>query len=177
MQTDHMECQINDRGEVNICLHLVAVSDTDKNHLQCAQETLQSGKRLHVRLEPYRNQRSLDANAYLWVLCQKIAEVVHSSKDHVYLEMLGRYGVFFHMVVRPEKVEDVRRSQRLVKELGTVTVNGQTGMQLQCYVGSSHYNTKEMSVLIDGIVGECRDLGIETKTPEEIAKIKESWGR
>lgn len=64
-----------------------------------------------------------------------------------------------------------------MRELGEVTVNGKTGVQLQCYFGSSTYDAKEMSVLIDGVVSECKEMGIETMTPDEIARLKSEWGR
>ena len=41
--------------------------------------------------------------------------------------------------------------------------------------GTSEYSTKEMSVFLDGIISECQELGIETDTPEQIAKYKEEW--
>lgn len=47
---------------------------------------------------------------------------------------------------------------------------------MQCYKGSSLYNTKEMSLLIDGVVRECKELGIETETPDEIERMKQEWG-
>lgn len=54
--------------------------------------------------------------------------------------------------------------------------NGQTGVQIQAYFGSSQYDTKQMSRLIDGIIYEARELGIETATPEEVALMKSRWG-
>jgi len=93
----------------------------------------------------------------------------------LYEDMICRYGVFTHIVVKPSMVERVKEEWRAVRELGEVTVNGKTGIQLQCYFGSSTYNTKEMSVLIDGIVNECKEQGIETLTPEEIADMKRKW--
>ena len=136
---------------------------------------MKAGKQYIADLKEKRNRRSLDANAYLWVLLEKVAVAVNSDKDRVYLDMLSRYGVFTHMVVKPAVVERVKQEWRTVRELGEVTVNGQTGVQLQCYFGSSTYDTKEMSRLIDGVVSECRELGIETATPEELARIKETW--
>ncbi len=136
---------------------------------------MKAGKQYIADLKEKRNRRSLDANAYLWVLLEKVAAAVNSDKDRVYLDMLSRYGVFTHMVVKPAVVERVKQEWRTVRELGEVTVNGQTGVQLQCYFGSSTYDTKEMSRLIDGVVSECRELGIETATPEELARIKETW--
>lgn len=133
-------------------------------------------KLLTITAKIFRNKRSRDANAYSWTLMQKIAEVNGTDKWSVYLEMLGRYGVFTHIIVRPGVVDRVISEWRTVKNLGEVTVSGQTGIQLQCYFGSSTYDTKEMSVFIEGIVSECRDMGIETATPDELERMKREWG-
>ena len=133
-------------------------------------------EKLNIKAVKYREKRSLDANAYMWVLLQKMADVLHQDKDTLYLEMLGKYGVFTHIIVKPHVVEKVKSEWRAVKELGEVCVNGTTGIQLQCYFGSSTYDSKEMSVLIDGIVNECKDLEIETLPDEEVERMKSLWG-
>lgn len=143
-----------------------------------AMDFIQNMKdKLHIAiLKTFRNRRSLDANAYLWVLCQKIADKIDSDKDSVYLQLLGDAGVFTHTIVKPEVVERMKEQWRLVKELGEVTVNGKKGIQLQLYFGSSTYNTKEMSVLIDEAVRQAKELGVETLPPEELKSMKEAWG-
>ena len=138
---------------------------------------IQSCEKLSIKAVKHRNKRSLDANAYCWVILQKIAEVLHQDKWNVYLEMLGKYGVFTHIIVKPNVVDKVKEEWRTVKELGEVNVNGVTGIQLQCYFGSSTYNTKEMSVLIDGIVYEAKELGIETLPPDELERMKIEWNQ
>ena len=138
---------------------------------------IQSCEKLSIKAVKHRNKRSLDANAYCWVILQKIAEVLHQDKWNVYLEMLGKYGVFTHIIVKPNVVDKVKEEWRTVKELGEVSVNGITGIQLQCYFGSSTYNTKEMSVLIDGIVYEAKELGIETLPPDELERMKIEWNQ
>ena len=138
---------------------------------------IQSCEKLSIKAVKHRNKRSLDANAYCWVILQKIAEVLHQDKWNVYLEMLGKYGVFTHIIVKPNVVDKVKEEWRTVKELGEVSVNGMTGIQLQCYFGSSTYNTKEMSVLIDGIVYEAKELGIETLPPDELERMKIEWNQ
>lgn len=90
--------------------------------------------------------------------------------------MLERYGVYTHIITKPHVVEQVKQQWRTVRELGEVTVNDQAGIQLQCYFGSSTYDTKQMSVLIDGVVSECQELGIETLPPDEIQDLKNRWG-
>lgn len=134
-------------------------------------------KVLRLVAKQYREKRSLDSNAYAWVLMQKIAEAIHSDKWSVYLEMLAKYSrAFTHVIVRPDVVPRFEAEWRTVRNLGEITVNGQTGIQLQLYFGSSTFDTKEMSVFIDGLIEECRQLEIETLPPNEIERMKREWG-
>lgn len=134
-------------------------------------------KMLNLTAKIHREKRSLDANAYAWVLMQKIAEAIHTDKWSVYLMMLERYSpVFTHINVRPEAVERVMGEWRTVKVLGPIQVNGSSGIQLQCYFGSSTFDSKEMSSFIDGIVSECKEMGIETLPPDEIERMRREWG-
>jgi hypothetical protein len=158
-------------GEVNITF-----SVNEKSHILPEYERLKNVKKLKITAAQYREKRSLDANAYLWALLQKLAESLNTTKDEIYIEMLGKYGVFTHIIVKQHIVDRVKEEWRTVKELGEVKVGGQSGIQLQCYFGSSTYDTKEMSVLIDGIVQECKDYGIETLPPDELNRMKKEWG-
>lgn len=142
---------------------------------------LTSIKNLMLTAKEYRAKRSNDANAYFWVLCGKLAEKLSlpnakKTKDDIYLDMLDRYGVYTHIVVKENVVARVKEKWRTVRVLGEVTVNGKTGIQLQCFFGSSTYDTKEMASLIDGIVEECKEQGIETMTPEQLSLLKSEWG-
>lgn len=134
-------------------------------------------KMLNLTAKIHREKRSLDANAYAWVLMQKIAEAIHTDKWSVYLMMLERYSpIFTHIIVRPEAVERVMGEWRTVKVLGPIQVNGSSGIQLQCYFGSSTFDSKEMASFIDGIVSECKEMGIETLPPDEIERMRREWG-
>jgi hypothetical protein len=148
----------------------------EKNTALPEYEKLKGYKKLRVKAVQYREKRSLDANAYLWTLLQKLAETLHTDKWTLYLKMLKRYGQFTYIVVKPSAVEGVKKQWRECEEVGEIDVNGTKAVQMLCYYGSSTYDTKEMSVLIDGVVSECKDLDIETLTPDEITRMKESWG-
>ncbi len=129
-----------------------------------------------------RPKRSLNANAYCWVLIGEIAEKLNISNDVVYEAMLRRYSkAYTYMIVKPEAVEKVKATLKAghiyAYEVGNVSVGGKEGVQLQLYYGSSTFDTKQMSRLIDGIVSEAKDLGIETATPAELARYKEEWGK
>jgi hypothetical protein len=139
-------------------------------------EALKDSK-LSIQAAKYRQKRSLDANAYAWVLMQKIAEAADTDKWSVYLRCLQDYSnAFTHVIVKPNAVARMKELYRTFVDLGEVTVNGMTGHQLQVYYGSSTFDTKEMSVFIDGLVRECKDLKIETLPPEELARMKAMWG-
>lgn len=133
-------------------------------------------EKLNIEVKKYRQRRSLDSNAYCWLLIQKIAEATNSDKWTVYLEMLQRYSrEFTHIIVKEKAVDTFRQLYRTCIDLGEVTINGQKGHQLQVYFGSSTFDTKAMSVFLNGIVSECNDLGIDTMTPNEIARLNSLW--
>lgn len=144
--------------------------------LEGLRKALESGKVIQVDIDVKREKRSNNANAYLWALLGKMAEAMNTNKDDLYTMMLMRYGVFTHMIVKPHVVERVKQEWRAVRELGPVTINGQQGIQLQCYFGSHTYNSKEFSVLLNGVIEEATDLGIETKSEEEINSLIKEWG-
>ena len=139
-------------------------------------DRLSGNKELMVQAKVHRNKRSLDSNAYAWVLMQKIAEATGLDKWDVYLNCLQRYSrAFTHVIVKPNAIDRLKELYRVCIDLGEVTVNGKTGHQLQVYFGSSTFDTKEMSVFIDGIVSECKDLEIELLPPSEIERMKKEW--
>lgn len=126
-----------------------------------------------AELKQHREKRSLNANAYFWVLVGKIADVLRADKDEVYLEMLKRYGQSDLVSV----VADVPAADyfRYFEEAGESTLNGKLFKHYRVYKGSSEFDTREMSILIDGAVQDAKDLGIETLTPEELERMKLEW--
>ena len=153
------------------------------NHIltEIQKAALSTDKIFTCDIKEKREKRSLDANSYAWTLMDKIAkhQSIHSSKDEIYLRMLEKYGVFVYISVSEIAINSLRKIFRIVYPRGTVVedMNGITCIlrRCQCYVGSSKYDTKEMSDFIDGIVSEAQELGIETETPEEIERIKSLW--
>ena len=141
------------------------------------KEIIAKGKELSCEVKMYRHKRSMDSNAYMWVLLSKMADVMKTTKDELYLQVLDRYGVYTHIVVKPQAVIRIKAEWKVVRDLGEVTINGTTGQQLQCFFSSSSYDSKEMSVLINGVVEECKDLGIETISTNELERMKSAWGR
>lgn len=141
-------------------------------------EKIKDCEKLSIKAVKHRNRRSLDSNAYAWVLMQKIAEAINSDKWEVYLQCLQKYSREFTFVICKENaVEQLKTLYRTCVDLGEVNMNGQKGHQIQVYFGSSTFGTKAMSVFIDGIVSECKELGIETLPPNELERIKALWNQ
>ena len=124
-------------------------------------------------IKEHRQKRSLNANSYAWLLLGKIADVLRTSKEDVYLNMLKHYGQS-EMVSVLSSI-DVSGYFKYYEEVATVTLEGKQFTHYRVYKGSSEYDTREMSILIDGIVYEAKNLGIETMTEDEITKMKEMW--
>ena len=118
-------------GEINITFA------TNGKNILAEYEKLKDCEKLRIEAKKYRNRRSLNANAYLWVMLQKMAEVLRSDKWSLYLQMLKRYGQFTYIVVKPNAVEGVKKQWRECEEIGEVNVNGTKAVQMLCYYGSS----------------------------------------
>lgn len=123
----------------------------------------------------HKKKRSLDANAMLWACLQEIAYAIRSDKWSVYLQMLKRYGKFDYVIVKPKAVEAMKAQWRELEEIGEIEVNGQKAVQLLCYYGSSTYNTKEFSFLLDGVISEMKEIGLQPPPDMETKKILEEW--
>lgn len=133
--------------------------------------------RLAIKLAKYCQKRSLDANAYAWVLMTKIANKKHISKEEVYEDMLKHYGF-------PDADNDgnpiaVTISVKIdISNLGGHWFYYKGNGKFNSYIkikGSSEYTTSEMSHFIEGIVYEAKELGIDTMIPEDIERLVSQW--
>lgn len=129
---------------------------------------------IEADIKKWRNKRSLSANAYAWVLITKIAQSMRPplNKQEVYLMMLRRYGQGGQITIQTTQFDSVIRGFAYHEIIGTGIAKGKEYTHADVLVGSSNYNTKEMATLIEGIAEEARQLGIETLTPQEIARLE-----
>ena len=131
-------------------------------------------EKLSIEIKPYREKRSLNANNYAWKLLTEIGNVLRAGKDEIYLKMLKRYGqselisVLSHI--------PIEHYVKYYEEAGESKLNGKMFTHYRVFKGSSDFDSREMSIFIDGIVSEAKELGIQTETPDEIAKMKALWG-
>lgn len=150
----------------------------EKNLIQKAFAEFE-GKKISIEIKQYREKRSLDANAYCWVLLRKLAEKIGSTDIEVYREIIRRKGRHQIVPIRNDAVSTFRSDWErhgkgwVTDTLGVSKLEGYENIVI--YTGSSEYDAKEMSVFIDEIVQECKAQDIETKTPRELAVMLEEW--
>lgn len=132
---------------------------------------------LSIEVKKYRKKRSLDANGMLWSCLGEIAAVLRTDKWSVYLEMLKRYGKYTYILVKPHVVDAMRAQWRETEIVGEVEVNGQKSVQMLCYFGSSTYDSKEFSVLLDGVISEMKELGLQPPPSREMRNVLEKWSK
>jgi hypothetical protein len=171
--------QFNAKHQPELVLALSLSPQQAQEGVAGLKEVLGNGKYLQAEIKQYRKRRSLDANAYCWVLCQKIAEVIGSTKELVYQNFIRDAGQFEIIPIRDDAVDRWIRNWNAkglgwhAEILSDSKIDGYKNVI--SYYGSSVYTVEEMSVLLNEIVGECLNLGIDTMSPKELKSLEESW--
>ena len=147
--------------------------------------------KLSLEIKKYRQKRSIDANAYYWVLVTKLARVLETSNAEIHNILLSRYGfpeIIDGQLMRlslPESEETEKRvksAEEYHLKATTQVISGKDGKSYRTYIlmrGSHGYNTEEMARLINGLITECKDAGFtdaEIATPNEKMQLKERYG-
>lgn len=133
-----------------------------------------------LEVKEHRKKRSLDANAYAWVLINKIADALRITPKEIYRQAIqnvgGNYEILPVKAEAAEHFKQVWEAQGLgwpCVDMGKSKIDGYRN--LRAYYGSSTYTTTQMAQLIDILLQDCRALDIEVKSPEEITSIMEAW--
>ena len=144
-------------------------------------EKLKDSK-LSIEIKKWRKKRSLDANAYCWILCDMIAkelckDEVVVTKENVYQDAILQMGTFEAMIVEEKAYDNFKRiweRQGLGFLIQEVSRKNKC-VKVHCYYGSSTYDSKEMSLLINYLIEIAKSLNIETKTKKEIESLLNTW--
>ena len=137
------------------------------------------GKEITLKITKYSEKRSLDANAYFHVLCDKLRQAIGVSMAHCKNDLITTYGQIEYLsegvpIVYKTNAPPEYMCEREEVHMKYIKAVDDTYFY-KVYRGSHTYDTKEMAQLIDGTVLECKAHGIETMTPEELLRLKESW--
>ena len=134
---------------------------------------------LDICVKKHRNRRSLDANAYAWVLINKLAEAMHLDKAEVYKNAIRAIGgVSDTVCVRQDALNALRKgweAHGVGWQTDTLPSKIPGCINVVLYYGSSIYDSRQMSLLIDHLIQDAKALGIETMSPRELERIMNSW--
>ena len=165
---------MQDSGGVWLCLHVTAPAAAKEF---CA--TMQP-KLYDADLKIHREKRSLDANAYAWVLMGRLSAKLHIPTAEVYRQYIREIGDNFEIVPIRDDAKDtwVKNWQSrgigwICDDLGHGKIDGYSN--IVCYFGSSTYDTKQMSCLIELVAQDCKAQGIETLPPDKLDAMKLDW--
>jgi hypothetical protein len=158
---------------LKLCVH---PSDIQK----ARRAVLERKDKVYVaELKEHREKRSLDANAMLWVMLDKLAEALGDTKESLYIHYIKEVGIFRDFYLTPEEANTFRTSWSMLglgwhTEQVDYAEDGDRVM-IRAYYGSSTYKKKQMARILDSVIADCKAVGIETLPPEKLALIKEEW--
>ena len=159
----------------------------DKNGLYDIADALKDirlGEEYDLTISKRFGKRSLNANNYHWVLCEKMAKKLRTSKYEVHNQLMCDYGTDWldengdHVYVLMKDNGSYLR-QETTHYRPTDATEDRKGTQYRWFVlllPSHLMNTQQMSCLIDGTVTDAKEMGIEVRTPDEIERMKQLWG-
>ena len=133
-----------------------------------------------LEVKEHRKKRSMDANAYCWVLINKIADALRITPKEIYRQAIQNVGGNYEVIPIKAEAADHFKQVWEAQGLGWPCVDmGKSKLDgyrnLRAYYGSSTYDTKQMSQLIDNLVQDCKALDIETLTPDKLSLLMEDW--
>lgn len=169
--------KLNTDGDGQLWLLLRVVRDDRPNAFKFVK--IMQERVYTACLKLFREKRSNDANAYMWVLLERLAKAVGEQKETLYLGYIKQSGVYKDFTLDQDVAETFCIAwSRLGTGWPTEQVDfDQDGERviIRAYYGSSTYNTKQMSRLIDSVVEDCRAVGVETLPPDKLTLLKEEW--
>ena len=133
-------------------------------------------KELSVELKKYRNSRSDRANRMLWACIGDLANAQGKKNWDVYLDVLKEYGQYTHLEVNREALSLLKREWREIQELSSYMIVENDGtitekVEVLCFFGSHLYDSKEFSILLDGVIQDMKDLGLDIPPTEELQRV------
>lgn len=140
-------------------------------------------KQYQLEVKEHRKKRSLDANQKLWALINEMSTILKLTPEEIYQGYIPDVGENYRVFpVKPEDINEVAEEWcrghigRMVEDMGPCRLRDLRGYHnLKCYRGSSEYDTPTFSRLLELVMQDCRQLGIETLSEREKSLLMEEW--
>lgn len=137
------------------------------------------GRDVEVQIKDYKRKRSLDANGYAWVLIGKLASRLGLTKTEVYQSAIREIGGVSDVICLQDKAKEAFKRSWESNGIGWQCEEMPSKLEgctnIVVYYGSSSYDSRQMSALIDGLIDECRQYGIETMPEDRLNALLNEW--
>ena len=176
---DNAEMRTDEKGNIELVLSVAA--DSKYNVKPFLERARENGKNFTGTFDLRKNKRTIEQNALMWRLLTIYADAINGGRkggttpEEIYMKMLSKYGVAEFLMVLPEAEPTLKDVFRVVVKVDTRLYNGVEMNIYKCYYGSSKYDTKEMSELIEGIFDELAMIGIDASTSVEVSEYYKEW--
>ena len=139
------------------------------------------GKDLVIKVVKSTRPRSLNANSYFHVLCDRLRQELGVSMAKMKNDLITSYGQIEYISEGQALIYKTNAPIEYIQELEDahmkfIKQSEDGAYWYKVYRGSHTYNTDEMRMLLEGTVAEAKEQGIETKTPDELARLAALWG-
>lgn len=140
-----------------------------KDKLLIEVSNLDNEKLYDVKISVFNDKRTKTMNSYYWVLVNQLADTLRTSKDELHEQLIKRYSQrdFISLLanINPSDYFPYYEYQSTYKH------NNNTFKSYLVFKRSSDMNKREFSILLDGLISECKECGISTMTPEQVAEL------
>lgn len=148
---------------------------------QIYQEAAQYEKCI-IQIDKWKKHRSREQNAMLWALLEIMARAAGGRKGSIsphecYVAMLEKYGKAEYLLVLPDAISTLKKAFRCVQEIERRDYNGKEMVMVRCFAGSSTFNTTEMSELLEGVLDELAEMGVNAQDAADVAYIRQEVRR
>lgn len=122
-------------------------------------------------IKEYRKKRTLNQNNYYWELLGELSLALRLPPEELHKRMLKDYSQKYQIMI-PYEIE--LRGIEYYDKKSVIEKNGKKFQTYNIYVPSHELKTKEFAILLDGLINECKQVGIETLTPNQIREMMAS---
>lgn len=169
LKTTLKDMVIDNKGNVTISFSVKGINkyrfEQLSNDIQQLNTDAKNGLKLSI--EKFRNKRTLTQNDSLWYLCEELAKVLNSTKEEIYKKYILELGKFEIIPMREDAVEFFIKVWEK-NGTGFQCINVRDSKikgykNIDCYYGSSVYDTKEMARILEEVIKDCKELNIDWK--------------
>lgn len=176
IKTGNPDLKIDYNGNYEISFKV----DTDSRFAvkQVMKLTKDNKKTLEIKLDYFKKHRSLDQNALMWALLTEYAYFLNGGRrdsvteEDLYYTLLQKHGVAQFLAVLPEAVETLKQAYRGVMVIDKFKYQNKLFYQCKCILGSSNYTTSQMVDLIEGLLDDMEQAGVNSTN---MRALEEDW--